>query len=307
LKWKLLRNSGNNRITSLLKENRFLSTEEPSYRRLTSYELKRMSKSKYIKYDKDVGLWIQHRKTVYLYWWKFLQHAEKDENFQVDWSKYQSWGGRELVMNSKFDDWWNDYWMDCFGFPEKQPRLAKYHTKRKPKIDAMRSYLFTYEQRHMSNWDIAVWIYEYENERIKKYTKRLRNPHVEMMKNTFWGLFKRYDEHEEFGDFDPNLETTPTDQERKKGVSRWRKNPRRRKKTVRDLETFKDGILTPETSEGWKIMYKGDEDYWSWEDAQSELTQRRKLKKHHIKQIDKCRKEYEILMGSICNGSLDPK
>ena len=92
---------------------------------MTMYQRRRMSKSPYIRYDKSQGLWIQHRKVVYLYWYKFLQHAERDDRYNVDWSRYESWGGRETVMETKFDVWWKEYWRDLFGFPEGKPETAK--------------------------------------------------------------------------------------------------------------------------------------------------------------------------------------
>ena len=58
------------------------------------------------KYRKDVGLWIPSRKMTYLYWFKFLQIAEKEPERKVDWKKYDEWGGKEFVMETKFDDWW---------------------------------------------------------------------------------------------------------------------------------------------------------------------------------------------------------
>ena len=78
---------------------------------MTRYErMTTLSKSQYIKYDKTEGLWIQHRKVVFLYWFKFLQHAERSDQQTVDWKRYKSWGGRDVVMNTKFDDWWKEYW-----------------------------------------------------------------------------------------------------------------------------------------------------------------------------------------------------
>ncbi len=31
------------------------------------------------------GFWIDARKRVYLYWFKFLQHAERSADYTVDW------------------------------------------------------------------------------------------------------------------------------------------------------------------------------------------------------------------------------
>jgi len=61
------------------------------------------------------GLYIPHRKRTYLYWFKFLQEAEKSTNFTIDWKKYRGWGGANEVLGSKFDHWWEDRWKDLFA------------------------------------------------------------------------------------------------------------------------------------------------------------------------------------------------
>ena len=125
-------------------------------RRMTAYERRMMSKSKYIKYDKPNKLWIQHRKVIYLYWFKFLQHAERDDRYTVDWTKYQSWGGRDVVLDTKFDDWWQEYWRDLFSFTEGEPTDAPFHTKKKPEVIAMRTTLLVYEMREKGDkWKIG--------------------------------------------------------------------------------------------------------------------------------------------------------
>ena len=65
------------------------------------------------------GLWIQSRLRSYIYWFKYLQEAEKDPYYKVDWSKYQGWGGPNVILGNKFDDWWKDHWKDLFGTTEK--------------------------------------------------------------------------------------------------------------------------------------------------------------------------------------------
>lgn len=118
-----------------------------------------VANSRFIKY-RD-GLWIEHRKRVYLYWFKFLRHAEESTDYEVDWKKYRLWGGKKEVMNSKFDDWWETHWKDCFGFEEgKSP---KFSVKTRVKADGMRYALLVYENRHRgSNWDIACYLQERE-------------------------------------------------------------------------------------------------------------------------------------------------
>jgi len=111
------------------------------------------------KYRKDVGLWIPSLKVTYLYWFKFLQIAERDPILTVDWSKYDGWGGRDVVLNASFDEWWSRYWKDLFGI-EKEGDVPKFplSTKR-PKTDAIRYAFRLYENRHRgSNWEIAVWL-----------------------------------------------------------------------------------------------------------------------------------------------------
>lgn len=118
------------------------------------------------KYRKEVQLWIPSRKITYLYWFKFLQIAERDPTRTVNWSKYHGWGGSKSVLNMKFDDWWNLNWMSLFGVKNEgdEPRYPL--TSKRPKTDAMRYALRIYENRHRgSTWEIAIW--------FKKNEKRM--------------------------------------------------------------------------------------------------------------------------------------
>jgi len=54
------------------------------------------------------GFWIPHRKRVFLYWFKYLQQAELSPRHNVDWTKYDGWGGANAVLGMKFDNWWDD-------------------------------------------------------------------------------------------------------------------------------------------------------------------------------------------------------
>jgi hypothetical protein len=65
------------------------------------------------------GVYLRQRKRVYLYWFKFLQEAEKSSSHKVDWRKYKGWGGANEVMGSKFDDWWTTHWKELFGVKKK--------------------------------------------------------------------------------------------------------------------------------------------------------------------------------------------
>jgi hypothetical protein len=94
---------------------------------------------KWIRY-RD-GIWIPHRKRTYLYWFKFLQEAQRSPDFKVNWNKYRGWGGANEVMGSRFDDWWEDHWKDLFGVEGKSDVLTKVKfplTTTQPKTEAIR-------------------------------------------------------------------------------------------------------------------------------------------------------------------------
>ena len=84
------------------------------------------------------GLYIPHRKRTYLYWFKFLQEAERSPDYEVDWSKYRKWGGRKAVMNSKFDDWWEEHWKSLFGMKERNGTPKVELSTKSPKTETIR-------------------------------------------------------------------------------------------------------------------------------------------------------------------------
>jgi hypothetical protein len=87
-----------------------------------------------------------------------LQLAEQDPNRTVDWSKYQGWGGANAVLGMRFDDWWEEHWIDLFGIENEGGEPNFPLTTKRPKTDGIRYALRIYENRHRgSTWDIAVW------------------------------------------------------------------------------------------------------------------------------------------------------
>lgn len=94
------------------------------------------------------GYWLQARKRIYLYWFKFLQHAERDERFTVNWRKYRSWGGANEVLGSKFDDWWEAHWKELFGVKNEGDKARFSLSTTKIKADGVRWALLCYENRH---------------------------------------------------------------------------------------------------------------------------------------------------------------
>ena len=105
---------------------------------MSSYLSKKTS-SEWIRY-KD-GLWIPYRKRTYLYWFKFLQEAERSPDFKVNWNKYRGWGGSNEIMGSKFDLWWQDHWKELFSVNSKGADLSKVKfplSTKQPKTEALR-------------------------------------------------------------------------------------------------------------------------------------------------------------------------
>ena len=117
--------------------------------------------SEWVRYRDET--WIPCRKRIYLYWYKFLKHAEESSEHKVDWKKYDEWGGKETVMNMRFDDWWELHWKDCFGI-DKELGRARYIVTKRHKADGVRYALLVYENLHRgSTLDIAIAINKKES------------------------------------------------------------------------------------------------------------------------------------------------
>jgi hypothetical protein len=89
--------------------------------------------SRYLMYDNKTKLWVNHRKRIYLIWFKFLQLCHKDKNFKVDWTKYKGWGGWNLLMDTDFETWWSRNWVNLFGIKERD-ETPKFPTNSKTNI-----------------------------------------------------------------------------------------------------------------------------------------------------------------------------
>ena len=118
-----------------------------------------MKTSRWIKYDAKSGLWIQSRKRIYLYWYSFLQHAEKDASRKVDWTKYDGWGGADIILTTKFDGWWRSNWKDLFGITNEGDEPKFPLSTKHPKENGLRYALLVYENRDKGDlWEIAKHI-----------------------------------------------------------------------------------------------------------------------------------------------------
>ncbi len=146
-----------------------------------------MKTSRWKRYDEKSGLWISSRKLIYVYWFKFLIHAENDPKRVVDWSLYEDWGGRNVICDpdTKFDVWWRQNWKTLFGYKIGEEDQILYPLSKRPsgetirpKAHGIRYALMVYELKHtplldgddltdMENvgdgkvgdaWEIAKWI-----------------------------------------------------------------------------------------------------------------------------------------------------
>jgi len=127
------------------------------------------------------GYWISHRKRVYLYWFKYLREAERSPDYSVDWSNYKGWGGANEILESKFDDWWKDHWIDLFGTKDRSAQPKYPISTKQPKTEALRLSLLCWQRRDAPVWgkrgnalSIAKQVYEYElgitGEKRPRYT-----------------------------------------------------------------------------------------------------------------------------------------
>lgn len=109
--------------------------------------------SRWVRYRE--GRWIPTRKRMFLYWYKFLQIAEVSDIYQVDWSKYHGWGDRDVILNTKFDSWWEERWVELFSIENPLDKPKFDISTESPKADAYRIRLKVYELRHLSNGQIG--------------------------------------------------------------------------------------------------------------------------------------------------------
>ena len=118
--------------------------------------------SRWVRYDKNAQLWIPNRKRIYLYWYKFLQLALVDGLTPVRWCAYKGWGTPADILSQPFDAWWDERWVDLFGYPEGgQPKFSL--STSRPKTDAIRyAYLVHIHKGRGDNWEIAQYIQKRE-------------------------------------------------------------------------------------------------------------------------------------------------
>lgn len=130
--------------------------------------------SRWSRYDPKTRLWIKG-KLIYLYWFRFLQHAEINPTKKVDWSKYPYWGGSDVVCSTKFEDWWRPRWKRLFGYRDPKNPDPMFCPSYPHKIDAIRYALKFYELNQSGitdKWELAQEFVKEEHPRRREYAKR---------------------------------------------------------------------------------------------------------------------------------------
>ena len=101
------------------------------------------------------NLWLVQRKRVYSCWFKFLQIAEAENDYSVNWSKYAGWGGPDQIMGQKFDDWWEDHWKELFAVKNQGDNPLYLTSTKQTKPDAYKIMLRVHSLKHLSNQEIG--------------------------------------------------------------------------------------------------------------------------------------------------------
>ena len=120
---------------------------------------KKNKESEFRKYDSESRLWISGFYVMYGYWYKFLQYAERDTTRTVDWTKYQGWGGPEIVLKTPFRRWWLENWKDLFGVENPSDKSKFSMSSDRTKSTAVKTALRVYENKHRGdNSDIFFYL-----------------------------------------------------------------------------------------------------------------------------------------------------
>lgn len=120
-------------------------------------------------------LYISHRKRVYLYWFKFLQESERSPDLVVNWNKYRGWGGSNVVLGQKFDEWWEDQWKDLFAVQRLNDK-PKFNPTGKVNLENIRLSYLVYMFRDTPIDYIQKQKVRYHGRKMGGKTKVVTNP-----------------------------------------------------------------------------------------------------------------------------------
>ena len=114
---------------------------------MATYYFKNSKNSEWIRHRNSK--WIAYRKRLYLYWFNFLQEAEKTKGYKVDWTKYEGWGGSNVILGQKFDMWWEERWEELFGLENKNSHQRFPLSTTRPKSEGIRLCLLVWKYRNI--------------------------------------------------------------------------------------------------------------------------------------------------------------
>jgi hypothetical protein len=131
-----------------------------------------MVDSKKIRTVNDERIYLSSYKRTYLYWFLFLQDCANDpvRKNKVNWDKYKGWGGQNYIIGTKFDNFWNEKWVDLFGFKEGGKPKFKINQD-KPKNENLRFQWLCHQNREKDKLKIWKKIDDIERQR---YDRRIR-------------------------------------------------------------------------------------------------------------------------------------
>jgi len=142
--------------------HKIMSKKKIPERNMKGRKLFRKQDDSSLRQDKETGMWIRHRKTTYLYWYKFLQVCLK-EGYKVDKSKYRGWD-INTIADTKFDDWWESHKRKLFYVKERTgtPKVQLSTPKPKREYIRMSWLVYCYDSPDLEGIDIAYKIIKRE-------------------------------------------------------------------------------------------------------------------------------------------------
>ena len=241
--------------------------------------------SKYNQTDDD--LYRKHRKHVYFYWFKFLRLAEESSEHKVNWSKYRSWGSKNAVMSMKFDDWWKQYWIDCFS-TKVVGETAKYDTSRRTiKVEPLRFkyYVTLYAQDTTNAYEIAKRIVSYQlRVSIRKFRSNIKFRPKLHRRDQLRDYFNYMDNYI----LSQNLNPKTTEGHSKRGVGEMHN---------RLMSVFEIEYISETKNMSERLTHD-----WT-KDIDKDFTQEVRNRKRRLQDtIATSRKQGNLILKNVCNG-----
>ena len=101
------------------------------------------------------GKLIKQQKRVYIFWWKFLEIALK-ENRKINREKYRGWSLKDIENGMKFDVWWEKHWEKLFSIKKEgdSPKVKTSVEETVPKAYKTRLKVYQLRKKGLSHKQI---------------------------------------------------------------------------------------------------------------------------------------------------------